>query len=102
VAFNGVWTGGDYPFDLAPGAALRLGTDGLGPLVVGSVEVKSDIPVRSTLLFSGVPGLTGLAAARPATRLTLVVPSSFHSPGFGGLHELRAMLATSHGRGRNA
>ncbi len=68
VTFNGIWTDGNYPFNLAPGAALWLATDGLGPLAVGSVEMKSEIPVRSALLFSGVLGLGGLAASRPAAR----------------------------------
>ena len=68
---NGALVLGNYMFNLAPGGSAWLRTDGLGTLVVGSVKITSDIPIRSTLLFSGFLGLGGLDAARPASQLRI-------------------------------
>ena len=53
---------------IAPGGSVRIGTDGLGPLQVGSVRVHSDVRLAGFVLYRSSEGVAGVAASDSLVR----------------------------------
>jgi hypothetical protein len=64
VDLNGQVTNGTTSVDVPAGGIVRLATDGLGTVTVGSVTVKSDVELDGVVLFGGSVGLAGVGSSQ--------------------------------------
>ena len=64
VNLNGESVAGETQLAI-PGGALRvLESDGLGPLIPGSVAVRSDQPLAGVIVFAGLAGAAGVGSSQ--------------------------------------
>ena len=63
VNLNGQQVDGELSVILAPGGVLRFKSDGIGPLISGSVTVGAENDVDGVILFGGDTGLAGVGAS---------------------------------------
>ncbi len=60
VNLNGQRVAGELSVILPPGGVLRFKSDGIGPLITGSVTVGAENEVDGVILFGGDTGLAGI------------------------------------------
>ena len=63
VNLNGQQVTGELSVILPPGGVLRFKSDGIGPLISGSVTVGAENDVDGVILFGGDTGLAGVGAS---------------------------------------
>ena len=63
VDLNGEMVHGETDLQIPVCGLRSLRTDGVGPLVTGSVSVTSDQPIGGVILFGGVVGLAGVGSS---------------------------------------
>ena len=63
VDLNGEEAAGEKEIEIPAGGLVQLATDGQGPLISGSVIVRSDRAVAGVILFAGVVGTAGVGVS---------------------------------------
>lgn len=67
VDLNGAVVSGQSSLTIPPAGLATLETDGLGPVVSGSVSVSSDRPLAGVVVFGGSVGLAGVSSSEELT-----------------------------------
>ncbi|MDA2929648.1 beta-propeller fold lactonase family protein [Acidobacteria bacterium AH-259-O06] len=75
VDINGTVQNGSFDFSLPPRGIGFYGTDGLGDLRVGSVQLTSTLPVDGTILFAGNFGAAGVGSVDRMARFLVPIES---------------------------
>ncbi|MBI4445828.1 MAG: hypothetical protein HY645_07945 [Acidobacteria bacterium] len=73
VDINGNIVAGSFSFEIPPEGVRFFATDAEGPLVSGSVQISSTLPVSGTILFSGSFGVTAVPGIQPLTRFLIPI-----------------------------
>ncbi|MGI8784554.1 MAG: SBBP repeat-containing protein [Acidobacteriota bacterium] len=76
VSLNGEIVVGRKEIVVAPNGAVRLKTDGRGPLQIGSVTVTSDRKISGFVLIGGSLGEAGFGQSKPLRNLVVPVETS--------------------------
>ncbi|MBI4454884.1 MAG: hypothetical protein HY644_03185 [Acidobacteria bacterium] len=75
LSINGTQVNGSFRFDIPPQGIRFFASDAAGPLVTGSVQVTSTIPIVGTILFASGIGTTGVAGTQPLARFMVPIES---------------------------
>jgi hypothetical protein len=73
VRIGGAPVNGTLLFDIPPQGIRFISTDGVGPLVVGSAQVSSSIPIEGTIVFASSLGTTAVPPSPALSRFMVPI-----------------------------